>query len=123
MRIANNATGASPRRHPRLAGNAGPRHLKDVVTPALPQDDYSLGAVRLARARHNRLLLARLEVRKAEREAHMTGTHMTECTHNLKVALERKRLADERYLAALAMLNSAGKPEGGPVLTTLRSNA
>lgn len=94
-----------------------------MVTPVLPQEDSSLGAIRLARTRHNKLLVARLEVRKAEREAHMTGTHMTECTHNLKVALERKRLADERYLAALAMLDSAGKPEGGPVVTTLRSNA
>jgi len=52
--------------------------------------------------RHSELLLVvQVQVRKAELEA-----HMVEHAHNLKVALERKRLAHGRYLSTLAVLES-----------------
>lgn len=55
--------------------------------------------------RRNKIRLAGLQVRYAELEA-----HTAERAHNLKVALERKRLADEQLDAALDMLDEVLDP-------------
>ena len=91
LKIANNTTGASVRRHPRLAG---PSHLKDVVIPALPPEDSCLAAVGRAMMRYNELLLASL----------ISQAFSLECAVQVVRVFSLPDL--ERYLAALAVLES-----------------
>ena len=94
LKIVINTTGAtSPHRHPH---RAGPSHHKDVAIPAPAPENRSLGAVRRT-MRHNGLVRARLKVRRAELEADMAE-------RDLKVARKQKRLADEKFFAALGVL-------------------